>query len=142
MPVTKQYLRYESSGAFGVVCSRKTGALLINEKKGKDQVLAAISPALEHVIIWNLKTSQKASEKILKFNLLYFKKQIGILAGERHEVTSLSSHAPSLLLAVGYEDGAMRLFSLESHDCHVTFRYVINLIFKLAFNGTKLFIRN
>ena len=64
MPVTKQYLRYEESSTFGVVCSRKAGALLFDGKdlhknrRGRNLVLA---PALDHVIIWDLKTSEKVN---------------------------------------------------------------------------------
>lgn len=43
-----------------------------------------------------------------------------MLKGESEEVTALSLF--SSLLAVGYEDGNIRLFNLESRDSHVTFR--------------------
>lgn len=46
--------------------------------------------------------------------------KVAVLKGESEEVTALSLF--SSLLAVGYEDGNIRLFNLESRDSHVTFR--------------------
>ena len=59
MPLTRQYLRYELDSSFGIVCSRKTGSLLVRQtSKGSDRLLG-IAPALEHVIIWDIKTGQE-----------------------------------------------------------------------------------
>ena len=76
MPVTKQYLRYEAASSFGVVCSRKAGAILL-EKSGKEDdqrrkgTQLVLAPALEHVIMWDMKTSQKVSdqEKLLHLHV-------------------------------------------------------------------------
>lgn len=62
MPVTKQYLRYVAAGSFGVVCSRKAGALLLRERNGKGRRKRGVfvaAPALEHVILWDLRTGEK-----------------------------------------------------------------------------------
>ena len=48
---------------FGVVCSRQTGALLV-ECKGDDKKrkrLVAAAPALENVILWDLKRGEKVT---------------------------------------------------------------------------------
>ena len=60
MPVTKQYLRYVAAESFGVVCSSKAGAILVDRRKEKGgKRLLGIAPALENVIIWDLKASIK-----------------------------------------------------------------------------------
>ena len=60
MPLTKQYLRYVAARSFGLVTSRKGDALLYggpnSSLRGKRFV---VCPALEDVIIWDLKTSSK-----------------------------------------------------------------------------------
>ena len=59
MPLTKQYLRYVPAGSHGIVCSRKTGALLLEKRERGRKKLLAIAPALEDVIVWDLKTGDK-----------------------------------------------------------------------------------
>ena len=59
MPLTKQYLKYVSGSCLGVVCSRKTGSLLLEKRYGNDRKWYSVSPALENVIIWDLKSGEK-----------------------------------------------------------------------------------
>ena len=59
MPLTKQYLRYVSGDCFGVICSRKTKALLFKRGGKENKSLLAVSPALENVIVWDVKTGEK-----------------------------------------------------------------------------------
>ena len=46
-----------------------------------------------------------------------------VFVGENHEVTSLAKArgGDANILAVGYEDGTIRIWNLESHECQVTF---------------------
>lgn len=53
------------------------------------------------------------------FQILLF--QILILQGLKHEVTCLCPSPDGLHLAVGYEDGSVRIFSLLSGEGNVTF---------------------
>ena len=53
------------------------------------------------------------------FQFLLF--QILILQGLKHEVTCLCPSPDGLHLAVGYEDGSIRIFSLLSGEGNVTF---------------------
>jgi U3 small nucleolar RNA-associated protein 12 len=125
MPLTKQYLRYEPAEAFGVICSRKTGAILYQKRdKGGTKKIYAVSPALEHVVIWDLKTGLKAA----------------VFGGSTREVTCLRLQEGSSVLAVGYEDGPVKLWDLESHECHVTFSGHKSAVQCLAFDreGTRL----
>ena len=69
MPKKKQYLRYEQGAVFGVVCSRQTGALLIECSRGYDKKkrrVVAAAPALESVILWDLKRGEKV--KVLRYH--------------------------------------------------------------------------
>lgn len=59
MPLTKQYLKYVQSASFGVICSRKSSALLLEKGEKGNRKLLAIAPALENVVTWDLKTGDK-----------------------------------------------------------------------------------
>lgn len=67
MPLTKQYLRYEATTSFGVICSRKTGPLLLKVARKGTERLVAVSPALEHVIIWDIKTGDKVNQFVFGY---------------------------------------------------------------------------
>lgn len=54
MPLTKQYLTYKAECRYGVITGRKGGALL---KRGDGGRLIALSPALEGVMLWDVRTS-------------------------------------------------------------------------------------
>ncbi len=62
MPLTKQYLRYVHQVSFGVVSSRKSNAILVEagQRKAGYQLRVA-APALQDVIIWDLKRREKVS---------------------------------------------------------------------------------
>lgn len=59
MPLTKQYLRYVRQASFGVVSSRESNAVLVEASRGQLKVAA---PALEDVIVWDLRIREKVSE--------------------------------------------------------------------------------
>jgi len=46
---------------------------------------------------------------------------VAVFAGDQQSVTSLACSHDSLQLAVGYRDGAVRVFDVASGDCTVTF---------------------
>jgi hypothetical protein len=70
MPLTKQYLRYVAARSFGLVTSRKGDALLYGgpnfSLRGKR---FALCPALEEVIIWDLKTNSKVRHGLFNYKL-------------------------------------------------------------------------
>ena len=57
------------------------------------------SAAAENVNVWNLKTGEKA---------------LTLSSGEKHEVSCIQGNGNGKTLAVGYEDGSLRLFDLQS----------------------------
>ncbi|MXQ79528.1 hypothetical protein E5288_WYG006884 [Bos mutus] len=103
MGLTKQYLRYVASAVFGLIGSQKGNIVFVTLRGEKGRYVAV--PACEHVFIWDL----RKGEKIL------------ILQGLKHEVTCLCPSPDGLHLAVGYEDGSIRIFSLLSGEGNVTF---------------------
>ncbi|XP_031230831.1 WD repeat-containing protein 3 isoform X1 [Mastomys coucha] len=103
MGLTKQYLRYVASAVFGLIGSQKGNIVFVTLRGEKGRYVAV--PACEHVFIWDL----RKGEKIL------------ILQGLKQEVTCLCPSPDGLHLAVGYEDGAIRIFSLLSGEGNITF---------------------
>ena len=64
MVLTKAYLRYVQSACFGVVCSLKANVVFIRKRtsNSKEQVIQyAACPALESVIVWDVRRGEKAS---------------------------------------------------------------------------------
>ncbi|XP_027043917.1 WD repeat-containing protein 3-like [Pocillopora damicornis] len=108
MVLTKAYLRYVQSACFGVVSSLKAKVVFIKRRINttrKQIALYAVCPALENVIIWDVRRGEKVS----------------VLAGDKHEVTALQVSPDQQVLAVGYEDGSVRLWKLQDNTCQVTF---------------------
>ncbi|XP_075837910.1 WD repeat-containing protein 3 [Microtus pennsylvanicus] len=103
MGLTKQYLRYVPSAVFGLIGSQKGNIVFVTLRGEKGRYVAV--PACEHVFIWDL----RKGEKIL------------ILQGLKQEVTCLCPSPDGLHLAVGYEDGSIRIFSLLSGEGNITF---------------------
>ncbi|XP_069862551.1 WD repeat-containing protein 3 [Dipodomys merriami] len=103
MGLTKQYLRYVPSAVFGLIGSQKGNIVFVTLRGEKGRYVAV--PACEHVFIWDL----RKGEKIL------------ILQGLKQEVTCVCPSPDGLHLAVGYEDGSIRIFSLLSGEGNVTF---------------------
>ncbi|KAM4048633.1 LOW QUALITY PROTEIN: WD repeat-containing protein 3 [Anomaloglossus baeobatrachus] len=98
----RQYLRYAASALFGVVAGVKSNVCYVTLRGEKGRYVAA--GACEHVFIWDT----RKGEKVL------------VLRGQKQEVTRLRL-PDGLALAVGYEDGSIRIFSLLSGESGVTF---------------------
>ncbi|CAN9498465.1 unnamed protein product [Ophioblennius macclurei] len=104
MGLTKQYLRYVASAVFGVIGSQKANIAFVTLRGGEKGRYVAVA-ACEHVFVWDV----RKGEKVL------------ILQGQKHEVTFLCPSPDGVHLAVGYEDGAVKIFSLLSGESDVTF---------------------
>ncbi|XP_064413240.1 WD repeat-containing protein 3 [Latimeria chalumnae] len=103
MSLTKQYLRYAASAVFGVIGTHRGNVVFVKLRGEKGRYVAV--PACEHVFIWDV----RKGEKVL------------ILRGLKQEVTYLCPSPDGLHLAVGYEDGAIRIFSLLNGESSITF---------------------
>ncbi|XP_040003879.1 WD repeat-containing protein 3 [Xiphias gladius] len=104
MGLTKQYLRYVASAVFGVIGSQKANIAYVTLRGGERGRYVAVA-ACEHVFIWDV----RKGEKVL------------ILQGQKHEVTFLCPSPDGIHVAVGYEDGAVRIFSLLNGESSVSF---------------------
>ncbi|XP_014739676.1 PREDICTED: WD repeat-containing protein 3 isoform X2 [Sturnus vulgaris] len=103
MGLTRQYLRYEPAALFGLVASARAGVAFL-ALRGEQGRYAAV-PACEHVFVWDT----RKGEKIL------------ILKGLKQQVSFLCPSPDGLHLAVGYEDGAIRIFNLLNGESTITF---------------------
>ncbi|NXT97687.1 WDR3 protein, partial [Buphagus erythrorhynchus] len=103
MGLTRQYLRYEPAALFGLVASARAGVAFV-ALRGEQGRYAAV-PACEHVFVWDT----RKGEKVL------------ILKGLKQQVSCLCPSPDGLHLAVGYEDGAIRIFNLLSGESTITF---------------------
>ncbi|XP_066031623.1 WD repeat-containing protein 3 [Chamaea fasciata] len=103
MGLTRQYLRYEPAALFGLVASARAGLAFVALRGERGRYVAV--PACEHVFVWDT----RKGEKVL------------ILKGLKQQVSCLCPSPDGLHLAVGYEDGAVRVFNLLSGESTVTF---------------------
>uniref|UniRef100_A0A8C0YKR9 WD repeat domain 3 n=1 Tax=Cyprinus carpio carpio TaxID=630221 RepID=A0A8C0YKR9_CYPCA len=104
MGLTKQYLRYVSSAVFGVIGNQKANIAFVTLRGGEKGRYVAVG-ACEHVFIWDV----RKAEKVL------------ILEGKKHEVTYLCPSPDGVHIAVGYEDGGVRIFSLLNGESNISF---------------------
>ncbi|XP_069035330.1 WD repeat-containing protein 3 [Lepisosteus oculatus] len=104
MGLTKQYLRFAASAVFGVIGSQKANIAYVTLRGGEKGRYVAVA-ACEHVFIWDV----RKAEKVL------------ILKGNKQEVTYLCPSPDGIHLAVGYEDGSIRIFSLLGGESNVSF---------------------
>lgn len=104
MGLTKQYLRYVPSAVFGVIGSQKANIVYVTQRGGEKGRYVAVA-ACEQVFIWDT----RKGEKVL------------ILQGQKHEVTFLCPSPDGVHIAVGYEDGAVKIFSLMNGESNVSF---------------------
>ncbi|CAM0136951.1 beta transducin [Umbelopsis sp. WA50703] len=118
--MVKAYLRYEPSQTFGVINS--TGSNIIYDHEGK----LAIAPALEEVIVWDI----KKGTQIGKWKDL----------SNRSEVTCIARSPNNYDFAVGYEDGNIRIWNIKTSTSTVTLNGHRGAVTALSFdsNGTRL----
>jgi U3 small nucleolar RNA-associated protein 12 len=90
--MVKTYLRYELSDTFGVITSN--GSNVLFDKTGR----LALTASLENVSIWNIKQAAI----------------VGVLKGDKSEVTCLRISPDNQNVAVGYDDGRIRVWNLQS----------------------------
>ncbi len=93
--MVKTYLRYELTDSFGVITSNGSNALF--DRTGK----LAITACLENVCVWNIKQASIAA--VLK-------------SGENNksEVTCIRTSPDGLHVAVGFDDGKIKVFHIPS----------------------------
>ena len=106
MTLKKQYLRYRSSGTnFGLVASPNVDIKFVKLDKQVDKYVAVA--AAENVIIYDLKTQ-------IKRNTIEGSGLSHVSAFEVHFKTEP-------LIAIGYEDGSIKVFNYESNELKCSF---------------------
>ncbi|KAJ3055905.1 hypothetical protein HK097_008804 [Rhizophlyctis rosea] len=114
--MVKLYLRYQLETLFGIVASN--GGNIAFDAAGK----FAIAPALENVNVWDLK----------KGTLLGFWRD----GDNKAEVTCICRSPNGDQFAVGYSDGSIRLWSLETGLTSTTFNGHRSSITALSYDPT------
>lgn len=94
----KSYLRYRHASTFGVVASQQSNVLSWNNGQ------YAVAGALENVIVWDVRKGLVVTT----------------LVGEKHAVTCIAASPDGVHLAVGYEDGTVRLWRVMDAESVVT----------------------
>ncbi|KAK2721709.1 hypothetical protein QYM36_003877 [Artemia franciscana] len=102
MGLTKQYLRYVPGSVLNVIASANSNVKFI-KYDGQCGRFVAVG-ACDNVYIWDTRKGEKFFE----------------LPGSKHEVSIIES-SKNNTLAVGYTDGAIRIFDLKTCECLVTF---------------------
>ncbi|RCH87615.1 hypothetical protein CU097_004334 [Rhizopus azygosporus] len=118
--MVKAYLRYEPLATFGVIASTQSN--IVYDHTGK----VAITPALEEVILWDLKKGTEIAR---------WKEP-----GNKSEVTSIAKSPNNKDYAVGYNDGSIRLWNISSSTSTVTLSGHRAAVTALTFDhdGTRL----
>ena len=146
MGLTKQYLRYAATAVFGVIGSQKANITYVTLRGGERGRYVAVA-ACEHVFIWDVRKAEKvrlehvlialgasrypvktrysslmiSSHLSLFFFCCILSVQVLILQGQKHEVSFLCPSPDGVHIAVGYEDGAVRIFSLLNGESNISF---------------------
>ncbi|KAI9595716.1 WD40-repeat-containing domain protein [Syncephalis fuscata] len=114
--MVKAYLRYEQTSSFGVITSGLSNA--VYDATGK----LAIAPALEDVIVWDLKKGIQAERWHDSDN--------------KAQVSCIARSPNNKDFAVGYTDGAIRIWDLTTHSSSVVFNGHKSAISALSFDAS------
>lgn len=101
--MVKSYLRYELEDSFGVIVS-PTGNILYDVSG-----TLAIVPALESIVIWNIRQG-------IKVHVL----TPGLSSLKKSQITSLALSPEGDMIAAGYSDGVIRLWNVHSGALEIT----------------------
>ncbi|EDV20491.1 uncharacterized protein TRIADDRAFT_31835 [Trichoplax adhaerens] len=100
MVLTKSYQRYQPAGVFGVIASPNANILSY-----RDQSNVIVAPALEDVYIWDIRLGRK----------------LAVYHGDQNaEVTALANSSNWVHIAVGYNDGTIKLWNTNDGSSKVT----------------------
>lgn len=114
--MVKAYLRYEQSSTFGVIASNTANTAY--DASGK----LAIAPALEDVVLWDLKKGTQTARWHED--------------GNTAEVTCIAGSPNQTDYAVGYADGAIRLWNSTTNTVGVTFNGHRSAVSALSFDAS------
>jgi len=144
MVLTKQYDRHAPEKVFGIIGSSNATNIALLPSTTKSTSRRVFVPACENVLLWDLKThSQVFRFSFLVFvNLFNFK--LNTFVDEtissstlkkkiREEAIVVSASLNGKHLAVGYQNGIIKIFSLTQNETSVNFHGHKSSITTLAF---------
>ncbi|KAJ1789527.1 beta transducin [Coemansia sp. RSA 2167] len=114
--MVKSYLRYEAQSTFGVICS--AGGNAVFDHSGR----LSITPALDSVVVWDIKKATQVARWKDSDNTA--------------EVTCIARSANDKDFAVGYADGSIRLFDLQTNAVNVVLNGHRGRVTALQFDAT------
>uniref|UniRef100_A0A7G3B4Q4 Putative wd40-repeat-containing subunit of the 18s rrna processing complex n=1 Tax=Lutzomyia longipalpis TaxID=7200 RepID=A0A7G3B4Q4_LUTLO len=103
MGLTKQYLAYKPAGAFNIVVSPRPNASFVTVKGVQGRYVAV--GGAEKLLIWDLRLGEKVLE----------------ISNEKQEVTCLNPSPDNLHISVGYADGSVQIFEMDSRQSAASF---------------------
>ncbi|XP_059621938.1 WD repeat-containing protein 3 [Phlebotomus argentipes] len=98
MGITKQYLAFKPAGAFNIIASSRPNTSFVTFKGVQGRCVAV--GGAEKLLIWDLRIGEKVLE----------------ITNEKHEVTVLRPSPDNLHIAVGYADGSVQIFEMDSRQ--------------------------
>lgn len=123
MTLNKQYLRYKKSGTnFGLVASPNVAIRFVQLNNQTDRFVAVA--AAENVIIYDLKTQVKHAT----------------IEGQLSHVSAFEvcGGRTEPLIAIGYEDGSIRVFNYETNELKCSFVGHKTAVTSLCFDSTGM----
>lgn len=118
--MVKAYLRYEKQACFGVVTSGNSNATYNFEGTH------IVAPALEDVIVWNIRTGSQTSRWHDVDN--------------KAEVTAILRSPNKDDYAIGYSDGSIRIWKYSTNSLIITFNGHKSAVTSLAFNKSGSYL--
>ena len=124
MGISKTYLKFNPGPILGMIASRSSPVLLLSLPSDQDAILICIVAVLENLVLWNVKLSSIHS----------------MLIGGTSMVTSFCHSYIKHCIAVGYNDGKIKLWDLGGQNSFVTLNGHASSLRYLVFssNGLRL----
>lgn len=122
MPLTHQYLRFTNGPVFGVLASAEARVAFVRYQNTASRYYAVT--ACENVVLWDTKAKQK----------------VKTFGGLKHFSTCLATSPDHRHVAVGYADGAVRIFDVQqgSGEAAITFQGHKAAVTSLDFDEGRL----
>lgn len=126
--MVRSYLRHEPTNAYGLICSPSGQCCLKSDGK------TAVVPALEDVLVWDVKTGEQRS----MWHDVGHTSRVTALAHSPLHANSSQVEEEEDLWAVGYADGSIRIWNARSSSVKLTLNGHKSAITVLSFDRSGL----
>ncbi|CAF1943143.1 unnamed protein product [Rotaria magnacalcarata] len=116
MVLTKQYDRHVPEKVFGIIGSGNANNIALLPSTTKSSARRVFVPACENVLLWDLKTHSQINKFVDEASSTSVSKK-----KTREEVIVVSVSPNGKHLAVGYQNGIIKIFSLTQNETTVNF---------------------